>query len=430
MNRRYICGLLNREMVVATGCTEPAAVALTAATARQYMSGEICAIEINASANMIKNVMAAGIPGTDVTGIEYAAALGATGGDVSRQLQVVDRASKEAVEEACALVQNSCVKLACEEVCDRLFVSVKLIGKDGHWAKVALAESHTNIISIEQDGRVIYSQEAELAREEEENADEPLSISGIYEFVETLDREKDDLHMIENAIAVNTRIMEEGKAGTYGLNIGRHIREAKERGYYSDDLVTNAVEDAASGVDARMAGANVPVVTNSGSGNQGITTTVPVLSAGRQLKASEDKIFRAVTLSNLMAIYIHAGFGRLSGLCGATIAATGAACGLVYLLGGGKRNIGYAVNNMLGDISGMLCDGAKADCALKVSTCLQAAFQCAFLAMDEVVVGSTDGIVEDDPEHTVWNFNRLGNEGSVEMDRIVLDILLSKKERA
>lgn len=430
MNRKYICGLLNREMVVATGCTEPAAVALAAASARQYMKDEIQEIEISASANIIKNVMAAGIPGTDVTGIEYAAALGATGGDVSRQLQVVDSASKEAVEEACKLVRNSHVKLECEEVCDRLFVSVKLIGKEGNWARAILAESHTNIISIEQNGQLIFQKEEEVCRDAVlEEVEEPLSISMIYEFVNTLDKENDDLHMIEKAIDINTRIMEEGRNGDYGLNIGHHIRKAKERRYYSNDLVTNAVEDTASGVDARMAGANVPVVTNSGSGNQGITTTIPVLTAGKELNASEDKIFRAVTLSNLMAIYIHSGFGRLSGLCGATIAATGAACGLVYLLGGEKRKIGYAINNMLGDISGMLCDGAKADCALKVSTCLQAAFQCAFLAMDDVVVGSTDGIVEENPEHTVGNFNRLGNEGSVEMDRIVLDILMSKKEQ-
>lgn len=430
MNRKYICRLLNREMVVATGCTEPAAVALTAATARQYLEGEIQEIQISASANMIKNVMAAGIPGTDVTGIEYAAALGATGGDVSRQLQVVDSAPKEAVEEACRLVTESYVRLECEEVCDRLFVSVKLIGTEGHWSKVALSESHTNIISIEKDGEMVFCKGQEFDEEDPaKEQEEPLTIAKIFAFVETLDREKDDLHMIKSAIEINTRIMEEGKAGDYGLNIGRHIQKARERGFYSNDLVTNAVEDAASGVDARMAGANVPVVTNSGSGNQGITTTVPVLSAGKQLGASEEKIFKAVTLSNLMAIYIHSGFGRLSGLCGATIAATGAACGLVYLLGGGKRQIGYAVNNMLGDISGMLCDGAKADCALKVSTCLQAAFQCAFLAMDEVVAGATDGIVEENPEHTVWNFNRLGNEGSVEMDRIVLDILMSKKEQ-
>lgn len=424
MDRKYICRLLNSEMVVATGCTEPAAVALAGAVARQYIKGEIREIQIDASANMIKNVMAAGIPGTDVTGIEYAAALGAAGGDASRQLQVVDSASREAVEEARRLVENKRVSLTCEKVCDRLYVSVKLIGSEGDWASVALAESHTNIIRIEQNDKVLYEKDGISVNGDKKGDD--LTLAMIYEFVETLDREKDDLHMIEQAIEINTRIMEEGRRGDYGLNIGRHIRKAKERGLYSDDLVTNAVEDAASGVDARMAGANVVVVTNSGSGNQGITTTVPVISAGRRLGVSEDKIFQGVTLSNLIAIYIHAGFGRLSGLCGATIAATGAACGVVYLMGGSSKNIGYAINNMLGDISGLLCDGAKADCSLKVSTCLQAAFQCAFLAMDEVVVGSTDGIVEENPAHTVGNFNRLGNEGSAEMDRIILDILVNK----
>ena len=258
--------------------------------------------------------------------------------------------------------------------------------------------------------------------------DETLSIQTIYDFVNELDREKDDLHMIEQAIAVNTRISEEGMRGDYGLNIGRNIAKAREKGYMSNDLVTNAMEATASGADARMAGANVPVVTNSGSGNQGITATMPVVSAAKTLGIDEDKMFRAVTLAHLMGIHIHCRFGLLSGLCGATVAGTGSACGLVYLLGGSVEQIGYAVNNMLGDVTGMLCDGAKADCALKISTCVNTAFQCAFMALDNVCVQPSDGIVDVDPEQTIKNFVRLGNEGSPIMDNIVLEVMMTKRK--
>ena len=179
-----------------------------------------------------------------------------------------------------------------------------------------------------------------------------------------------------------------------------------------------------------MAGANAPVVTNSGSGNQGITATMPIVSAAQSLGVHGERMFRAVTLSHLMSIHIHADFGLLSGLCGATIAATGAACGLVYLLGGGVEQIGYAVNNMLGDVTGMLCDGAKADCALKISTCVFTAFHCAAMALRDETVKPTDGIVERDPEVTIANFVKLGNQGSPKMDDLVLDMLLQKGKNA
>ena len=196
------------------------------------------------------------------------------------------------------------------------------------------------------------------------------------------------------------------------------------------DAMLEAVAVTSSAADARMAGANAPVVTNSGSGNQGITATMPIVSAAQSLGVHGERMFRAVTLSHLMSIHIHADFGLLSGLCGATIAATGAACGLVYLLGGGVEQIGYAVNNMLGDVTGMLCDGAKADCALKISTCVFTAFHCAAMALRDETVKPTDGIVERDPEVTIANFVKLGNQGSPKMDDLVLDMLLQKGKNA
>lgn len=425
MTRQEICEFINREMTVATGCTEPAAVALTAATAREHMRSPIEKIEIHASSNMIKNVMAVHIPGIQSAGIEYAAALGAAGGRSERGLCAIDCVSAEEVDCARCLVQEGRVETHCEKVCDRLYVSVTLLGTDGQSSRVELAETHTNIVCIEQNGACIFQKKAEERQGTPEGLH--LSIAEVFRFADELNRDSDNLTMIEKAIDINTRMMEEGKNNSYGLNVGGFLRKAREKGFCEHSIVTAVVEDTASAVDARMAGANLPVVTNSGSGNQGITTTVSVLSAGKWLKCPEDKIFRAVTLSNLMALYIHSGFGRLSGLCGATIAATGAACGLLYLLGGNIRQTGYVINNMLGNISGMLCDGAKSDCALKISTCLQAAFQCVFLAMENVGISAAEGIVENSPEKTIRNFNRLGNEGSAEMDNIILDILINKQ---
>lgn len=430
MDRELICKILNSEMELATGCTEPAAIALCAANARAHLKGEVAQLTVLASVNIIKNAMAAGIPGTSYTGIDYAAALGAVGGRVERQLQVVDGASEEERRRAIELVQSGRVKMGKKETPEKLYVEVEVKSEEGRQAKAIIASAHTNVVYIEEDGRpVVQHQLGTLVNGVSPDLiDETLSLATIYEFVETLDRATDDLHMIEQAIAVNTRISEEGKRGDYGLNIGRNILKAKAAGYMSDDLVTNAMQDTAAGADARMAGANVPVVTNSGSGNQGITATMPVVSAAKTLGLSEDRMFRAVTLAHLVGIHIHCRFGLLSGLCGATVAGTGSACGIVYLLGGGLQQVGYAVNNMLGDVTGMLCDGAKADCALKISTCVNTAFQCAFMALDNVCVQPSDGIVDKDPEQTIKNFVRLGNEGSPVMDNIVLEVMMGKKK--
>jgi len=429
MDRKLICNILNQEMMLATGCTEPAAIALAAAYARCSLKGEPEHIKVTASVNIIKNAMAAGIPGIEYTGMNYAAALGAVCGRVDRQLQVVDDATEADIAKAAQLVQSGNVELARADAPDKLYIEIELRSAE-HQSRAIIKGSHTNLAFLEADHRELpVSASAEQAAGiTPEVIAETLDIKTIFDFVETLDRNTDDLHMIEEAIRVNSEIAEAGSNGDYGLNVGRNIRMNQEIGLMGKDAVTEAVAAASSAADARMAGANKPVVTNSGSGNQGITATVPIVYAAKYLNIGEDCMFRAVTLSNLIAIHIHAGFGLLSGLCGATIAATGAACGLVYLLGGNDVQLGYAVNNMLGDVTGMLCDGAKADCALKVSTCVYAAFQNAGLALQNETVKSTDGIVEKDPENTIRNFVKLGNEGSPKMDDLVLDILLSKAE--
>lgn len=427
MNRTLICQILNHEMMLATGCTEPAAIALTAAVAREHLLGEPTHVKVLASVNIIKNAMAAGIPGTECTGMNYAAALGAVCGRVERRLQVVDGASPEDVTKAVQLVQSGHVEMGRTKEPDKLYVEVELTNAD-HQSRAIIRGAHTNVTLVEVDHRALETAAQEAAADPitPQVIKDTLSIQTIYEFVETLDRDKDDLHMIEQAIKINSEIAKVGAEGNFGLNVGRHIRKSQESGLMGSDVMLEAVAVTSSAADARMAGANVPVVTNSGSGNQGITATMPIVSAAKSLNIDEERMFRAVTLSHLISIHIHADFGLLSGLCGATIAATGAACGLVYLLGGGVQQIGYAVNNMLGDVTGMLCDGAKADCALKISTCVFTSFHCAAMALRDETVKHTDGIVEKDPEVTIANFVKLGNDGSPKMDDLVLDMLLQK----
>lgn len=427
MNRNLICQILNQEMMLATGCTEPAAIALTAAVARKNLVGEPTHVKVLASVNIVKNAMSAGIPGTNYTGMNYAAALGAVCGKVDRQLQVVDDATAGDIEKAAALVKSGAVEMGRTAAKDKLYVEVELTNAE-HQARAIIRGSHTHVALEEADHQqiAVSSRSSAASLISSETISKTLSIQTVYDFVETLDRKTDDLHMIEQAIEVNSEISRIGAEGNYGLNIGKNIRMNQKTGLMGNDIVTEAIAVTSSGVDARMAGANVPVVTNSGSGNQGITATMPIVSAAKSLHIGEDRMFRAVTLSHLMAIHIHANFGLLSGLCGATIAGTAAACGLVYLQGGTAKQIGYAVNNMLGDVTGMLCDGAKADCALKVSTCVFTAFDCAAMALRNETVKSTDGIVEDDPEKTIENFVKLGNDGSVKMDDLVLDMLLKK----
>ena len=430
MDHKLFCDILNSEMELATGCTEPAAVALCAAYAREHLKGEIASLSVAASVNIIKNAMAAGIPGIQGTGIHYAAALGATGGKTQRRLQVIDEASQEERRQAVALVEGGHVRMSRKETPEKLYVEVELHSDSGHQSKAVISGSHTNLTYLEEDGVCVLERSPRAAKEggiSPDVIDATLSIQAIYDFVNELDREKDDLHMIEQAISVNRRIAQEGAKKPFGLHVGHSISSAMHAGSMSPDLVTTAMERTACGIDARMGGASVPVVTNSGSGNQGITATIPVLTAGELLGIDEDRVFRAVTLSHLMAIYIHCRFGLLSALCGATVAGTGACCGLVYLLGGTPVQIGYAINNMMGCVTGMLCDGAKADCAMKVCACVNTAFLSAFMALDDVSVQPNEGIVEEDPAKTVQNFVRLGNDGSPTMDSIVLDIMLNKR---
>lgn len=387
MEQNMFIRILNSEMELATGCTEPGAVALTAAEAGQALRkagvDKAEEITVNASINIIKNAMSAGIPGTDYEGMDYAAAIGALGG--------------------------------------------------GHTGRAIVRDLHTNVVLVEQDGAAtLDKRDTDTAAAGDSDVVTPeqiasfLTVRSIWDYcTKELDPMNDPIDIIRSAVKVNSVISDEGLSKEYGLAIGRNLDLNCRKGLMTRDLTTNSMIAAAAGADARMAGAPVSVVANSGSGNQGITATMPVVAAARWLDIDEPTMLRAVTLSNLIAIRIKSKFGRLSNLCGATVAGTGAACGITYLLGGGYHEICCAIQNMVGNVTGMVCDGAKADCALKISTCVNAACQAAAMGTRGVRVQSTDGIVEENVERTLDNFAILSTHGT--SDSVILDLMLNKE---
>ena len=400
MEQNMFIRILNSEMELATGCTEPGAVALTAAEAGQALRkagvDKAEEITVNASINIIKNAMSAGIPGTDYEGMDYAAAIGALGGDPVYLLEVMNHVPRETVEAAAALVKAGKVRVNVAQVPQKLYIEV-----------IAKGAGDSDVVSPEQIASF-------------------LTVRSIWDYcTKELDPMNDPIDIIRSAVKVNSVISDEGLSKEYGLAIGRNLDLNCRKGLMTRDLTTNSMIAAAAGADARMAGAPVSVVANSGSGNQGITATMPVVAAAHWLDIDEPTMLRAVTLSNLIAIRIKSKFGRLSNLCGATVAGTGAACGITYLLGGGYHEICCAIQNMVGNVTGMVCDGAKADCALKISTCVNAACQAAAMGTRGVRVQSTDGIVEENVERTLDNFAILSTHGT--SDSVILDLMLNKE---
>lgn len=428
--------ILNSEMELATGCTEPGAIALTAAYAGKEfkkLGDGVCSLKVRASVNIIKNAMAAGIPGTSYTGIPYAAAIGFFSAAPDRQLEVINNVSPEVYQNAEQLITEDNVSVALADVPNKLYIDVTACGSE-HTVQAVIADLHTNLILLKVDGETVFAADSSAEQQQQSDSVTPeeiadfLTVQKIFDFCDKeLDPENDPIDIIRQAVEVNSRICEEGVKNKYGLAIAHILERNCREGVMTRDMTTNSMIITAAGADARMAGAPFSVVANSGSGNQGITSTMPVVAMAEWRYMPRDKMLRAVTMSNLVTIRIKARFGRLSAMCGASVAATGASCGIVYLLGGGYQEICNTIHNMIGNVTGMLCDGAKADCALKISSCTNAAFQAAFMAIRGVRVKHTDGIVEHSVERTIDNFAILGNEGSVPMDAAILRMMLNKE---
>lgn len=428
-NTQAYIDLLKAEVIPALGCTEPIAVALAVAKAREVLGEMPEKLELLLSANIFKNGMGVGIPGAGATGLPIAAALGAVFGKSSNCLEVLKDVDDESVRKAKAFVKENRVSVSVKKDSEKLYIEAICYGTNGNTSKAIITTKHSNISRIERNSEVIvFSEEINVGENENTGSaskvDIPLSVHDIFEFATKVPYDK--IKFIHKTVDYNYAIAQEGLSKDYGLMVGKKLKELVEKGVLSDDIMNSAMSLTAAASDARMAGSILPVMSNSGSGNQGLTATLPIYSVALRLKSSDEQIARALVLSHLIAIHIKHYLGRLSALCGCVVASTGAGCGISYLMGGGEKETIYTIKNMIGNITGMICDGAKEGCALKVSSGVGAAIQSALLALEGVVISSNDGIIEDDVEKTIQNLGEVGSKGMTQTDDLLLHIMVSK----
>lgn len=424
-NQDIFIKILEKEMVPALGCTDPIGVAFAAAYARQYTKGKIISITGELSVNIIKNAAAVCIPKTcGKCGVDVAIALGAIGGNPNKGLEVLSNITDEDVKKAEELIEKGGIIIKVSSNSKKLYMKVTVKTNEDE-SIVTMEDSYTGITSVFVNGVNVFSKNRKDDYEEVEKISyEFLSLKSILEFAESVSIDR--LEIIKKAITMNMTIAEEGFRNDYGVSVGKSIRNFVKNGMMSDDYTSMAMMWAAAATDARMAGCDIPIISNTGSGNQGLASTIPVIIIAKKMEVTFEKMIRAVTISSLVTIYIKEKIGSLSAVCGAVIAGTGTSCGVVYLFGGKNENMVAALQCTLGDIAGMICDGAKAGCALKVATCINSGVMSAFMAMDNKGIKGTDGIVGYDEYQTIDNFIKISTEGMYKMDQVILDIILNK----
>ena len=425
--RREIIALMNREIIPAIGCTEPIAVALCVAKATETLGTLPEHIEARLSANVLKNAMGVGIPGTGMTGLPIAMALGALVGKSEYELEVLKDANEASVKEGCRLIDEKRISVDLKEgIEEKLYIEIEV--KAGADKAVAIISGgHTRFVSITRNNEVLFSADAPAASAGEapaEQKDPALTLRRVWDFAMTAPLE--ELEFILEAKRLNMNAAYESLKGEYGHAIGKLMRSESERNIMGDTLHCQIVGMTTAACDARMAGAMIPVMSNSGSGNQGLTSTVPVAVYAEQIKANEEQTIRSLILSNLTVIYIKQSLGRLSALCGCVVAATGSSCGITYLMGGGYEEVTFAVKNMIANLAGMICDGAKPSCAMKCASGVSTAVVSALMAMNNRCVKSVEGIIDDDVDKSIRNLTDIGRDAMVHTDAMILRIMTSK----
>lgn len=428
MNSEHILQLLHQEVIPAIGCTEPIAVSLCVARATELLGAEPDRITVHLSKNIYKNAMAVGIPNTGMTGLPIAIALGATVGKSEYKLEVLRDATPDAVAYARAYMERVPADIQVDaDAPDVLYIRAE-VSKNGISAHATIQGDHTRFVDDTQ--RATTNVQSTTQREAT-NA-EPLTLHVVYDYATTTPL--DSVQFLLDGAKMNVRAAETSFTGSYGHGLGRlmHITpdtpNAAIEALFGNTLFTKIISYTCGACDARMSGAMVPVMSNSGSGNQGISCSVPVYLYAQENHCTEEQTLRALTLSNLTVIYIKQSLGRLSALCGCVVAATGSAVGITYLMGGNYTEITYAIKNMIANISGMICDGAKPGCALKVTSGISTAIMSAFLAMQHSYADSTEGIVEEDIDRTIRNLTRIGHDGMTQTDDLILDIMTHKQQ--
>ena len=431
--KNKIIALLKQEVKPALGCTEPIAVALAVARSCELLrsiSQEPELIDVKVSNNILKNGMGVGIPGTDTVGLHIAAALGCTCGKSKYRLEVLKDVTDESVFKAREMVSTRKITISLAETSEKLYVYAEVSESQGsHKAVAIISGNHDSIIHEELDGKIINSIENSGCNDPsgdllEHDFARNITIEQILDFATGTPLE--DLEFIMESVTLNKALVDEGLRNKYGLQVGRTLLAPINKVVYGDTYLTYAMAYTAAASDARMAGSTLPAMSNSGSGNQGITATVPVIAIAEKLGAGHEELARALVISHLVAIHIKGHLGRLSALCGCVVASTGSACGIVYLRKGGYEQMCAAIKNMIGNITGMVCDGAKVGCALKVASGVASALQSAVLALDGICISSNDGIIEEDIEKTIANLGKIGSIGMQSTDEMILEIMVCK----
>ena len=425
--RRFYQSLLHREIAPALGCTEPAAAALTAACAAKCLGCIPEEILVRTSQYILKNAMNVGIPGIGMTGLDIAVALGALSASPEKELMILSGISPEKKRQAKTMTEEGKVRIELASTEEKIYIEVQ-VRAGAETAKAITAEAHKNITYVEKNGRVCYRKERKI-RKAEETAEEPYTVTleEILDFSEHTALE--NLEFLREVIQINREIALEGISHKYGLQVGKNLMDGTENGLVGQDAANYAAAMTAAAADARMAGCEKPVMSAAGSGNQGLTATIPIAAVGEKLELGEEKILRALALSILLTVHTKHYLGRLSVLCGCSISsAMGVACGIVFMLGGTYAQMTWAINSMVADISGVVCDGAKPGCALKIATAVQSAVRAANMALNGSGADSHDGIVHVNAEKTLENLGILGNWGMKDTNRIILDLMLEKQK--
>ena len=412
--------ILRQELVPALGCTEPIAIAYAAAKARELLGEFPDSMEMKLSGNIIKNVKGVTVPNSGgQKGIETAAVLGLVGGRADKALEVLEEINQDHIRRARKLVEDGICSCALAENVPNLYISAKAI-KDGHCAEVVIAGQHTNIVKMEKDGKILFQKDIRTADPDKEADKSRLTVKDILDFADQVQIE-DISDIIEQQIRLNTAIAQEGLDNNYGAQIGKTLMHVWGKG-----VTTRACARAAAGSDARMGGCSMPVVINSGSGNQGITVSLPVIVYAEEWEVSREKLYRSLVVSNLVAIHQKYYIGSLSAYCGAVSAACGAGAGITYMYGGSCHQVSLTIINTLGNVGGIVCDGAKPSCAAKIASSVDAALMAFHLSIQNKSFLPGEGIIKGDVEETIKSMGYIGRVGMRATDTEILNVMIDR----
>lgn len=421
--RERIIALVKSEVVPAVGCTEPIAVALCVAKAKETLGCLPEKITAYLSANILKNAMGVGIPGTGMIGLPIAIALGASVGKSEYELEVLKDVTPEAVEAGKHYISEKRISVQLKaDAPSKLYIEIVVEAK-GHKAEAVINGGHKDFVKVQKDDEILFERAASTTNEADAD-DDWLTLEKVYEFATTAPLSEIDF--INQARELNEKAAAESLLGNYGHSLGKALSRPLGRGIMGDTIFSHILSSTACACDARMAGAMIPVMSNSGSGNQGICATLPVVKFAEENHNTEEELTRALMLSHLTAIYVKQSLGKLSALCGCVVASTGSSCGITYLMGGTYEQTTYAVKNMIANLTGMICDGAKPSCALKLASGVSTAVLSAMLAIQGECVTSVEGIIDDSVDKSIHNLTKIGKDAMDETDRCVLDIMTSK----